>query len=102
MADSDRTPEQRRDEICERILDAVKDLDALVAEHNGDERNGTDMLTHCLVITSWHQAAANPEDDSTQITDYRVTPMAVWQCLGLSEAASQYFRARLVGGDLED
>lgn len=87
----------------ERVLDEIKALDALYSEAGifAEPRQANDLLTHAVVLSSWHRMEAVGPDASA-ITHYLLTDMAEWQVLGLCEAQANYSRVRLLAGDAED
>jgi hypothetical protein len=88
--------EARLREQRERVVDEIKKLDAMLAEFEVREPHGPlDVLTHAIVVTSWHRMEGEGPD-SVGMASYRVTDMAEWQVLGLLEAEAAYTRRTML------
>lgn len=75
----------------ERLREAIIEVDRLFSERKGEPRGPNEMLTHWLVVASYHQTGDTPDEDATQITTLRA-PMAMWMELGMLETAVEYAR----------
>lgn len=87
----------------EKVLDEIKRLDDLYDEAGfyREPRNGTEVLTHAVVITSWHKVDDDGRE-ATGITDYRLTPMATWIAAGLARAGVNWMEAEYLGASSDD
>lgn len=78
-------------ELKERLTEAITAIDAWVSEHEGEPREGNEVLVSYVVVGAWRQFGDDHDGDQlTQI--YGPGGLADWQAIGLLETSAAYLK----------